>query len=89
MRKAFELKEEYHVKQEKRDKSLANIYASLGTEESGVIEKKFEDLYAVKDTQKINKLGLQLFEEESSESNHCQEINNNKQNQISCHALPR
>jgi hypothetical protein len=43
-RKAFELKEEYHVKQEKRDKALANIYASLGTKESGVIEKKLKDL---------------------------------------------
>jgi hypothetical protein len=70
-KKVFELKEEYHVKQEKRDKALANIYASLGTKESGVIEKKFKDLYAVKDTKEINELGLQLFGEEASGSNQC------------------
>ena len=65
-RKAVALKEEYNVKQEKRDKALADIYASLATknDKSEIIEEKLEELYEVDDTEEINELGMQLLGDE-------------------------
>ena len=62
-RKAVALKEEYNVKQEKRDKALADMYASLGTknDESEIIEEKLKELYDVDDAEEINELGMQLL----------------------------
>ena len=65
-RKAVALKEEYNVNQEKRDKALADIYASLATknDKSEIIEEKLEELYEVDDTEEINELGMQLLGDE-------------------------
>ncbi len=66
-RKATQLKKEMHVKQEKRDKALIDIYSSLGTNESEVVfEQKIEDLFLVKDAEEMAELGLQLLGEENS-----------------------
>ena len=71
-KKAVELKEEYIVKQEKRDKALADMYASLGVknDDNEIIEKKLEELYEVDDAEDINDLGMQLLGEESGSPHH-------------------
>ena len=65
-RKAVELKEEYNVEQEKRDKALADMYTSLATknDEGDIIEKRLEELYEVDDAEDMNDLGMQLLGEE-------------------------
>ena len=65
-RKAVELKEEYNVKKEKRDKALADMYTSLATknDEGDIIEKRLDELYEVDDAENMNDLGMQLLGEE-------------------------
>jgi len=65
-RKAVELKEEYNVKKEKRDKALADMYTSLATnnDEGDIIEKRLDELYEVDDAEDMNDLGMQLLGEE-------------------------
>jgi hypothetical protein len=67
-RNATQLKEEMHMKQEKRDQALIDICSSLGTNESEVVEQKIEDLYLVKDGEEMAELGLQLSGEDNSAS---------------------
>ncbi len=52
-----------HVKQEKRDWTLANICASCGWEESEAIEQKIEELYdKAEDMEEMAKMGSQGWE---------------------------
>ena len=67
-RKATQLKEEMHVKQEKRDQALVDICSSLGTNESEVVEQKIKDLFLVEDAEEMAELGLQLLGEDNSAS---------------------
>jgi hypothetical protein len=67
-RKATQLIEEMHMKQEKRDQALIDTCSSLGTNESEVVEQKIEDLLLVKDVKELAELGLQLLDEDNSAS---------------------
>ncbi len=55
-----------HSKQEKRDRALIDIDSSLGTNESGVIEKNFDGQILAEDAEEMAELVLQILSEEDS-----------------------